>query len=361
MHSVGGRADGRTLQAESTKRETSECLRWRIEVSPDALLGEPGRGMQVAGDVLSASRLSTAAVALGAAQRAAQLMLRYVSRREIETGKLIDNPQTTSRMSEFSHRTALAMELLDWCARELDDGRPLPAEIAMAVKVSATDTLNFGADLLVQLLGGRGYMENNIAPQLFRDARMLSIGEGPNEGLVAAIGRWVRLQEGLAGFLAERIRDEEILNEFSGLESRILENVPASGEASQETLIRKDVLLGRAVLAVLDLHAGRTLHAREGEGHAETQTWARLNLQLLLDEIGVQDRKREPVLDGSRLAERIGTYRSLIGDLEPLAPEVEYTLDPLLRREPPSSQPIEKKRELLRKLLEREKQGENPG
>ena len=40
----------------------------------------------------------------------------------------------------------------------------------------------------VQFLGGRGYMENNLAPQILRDARALSITEGPNEPLTQR--RW---------------------------------------------------------------------------------------------------------------------------------------------------------------------------
>jgi alkylation response protein AidB-like acyl-CoA dehydrogenase len=72
-------------------------------------------------------------------------------------------------------------------------GEKPSAEVAMVLKVSTTASLNRAADLLMQALGGRGYMETNLAPQLMRDARVLSIGEGANEGLVAALGRSVRI------------------------------------------------------------------------------------------------------------------------------------------------------------------------
>ncbi|MFM7370004.1 MAG: acyl-CoA dehydrogenase family protein, partial [Sphaerospermopsis kisseleviana] len=43
-------------------------------------------------------------------------------------------------------------------------------------------------DNLVQLLGGRGYIESNIAPQIFRDARLFRIFEGPTETLQMHLG-----------------------------------------------------------------------------------------------------------------------------------------------------------------------------
>lgn len=58
----------------------------------------------------------------------------------------------------------------------------------MALKVAASRAFNDATALAMQLMGGRGYMENNEIPRLFRDARSLSIGEGPNESLVGFLG-----------------------------------------------------------------------------------------------------------------------------------------------------------------------------
>ena len=325
-----------------------------VQVPEESLLGESGAGMRLAQRVLAASRITTAAVALGAAQRCAQLMLRYASRRQIETGTLIDNPQTSRRMSELVHRTSLGLAQLEWCASEQDQGRSIPFEIAMAIKVATTDTLNFGADLLVQLLGGRGYMENNIAPQLFRDARMLSIGEGPNESLLAAIGRWIRLQDGMSEFLSSRLEDPTTLATFTALRTTILALEASDGQAITDLRIRQDGFLGRFAVACMNLHFAKRL-ASGNTGKRETLTWAQSSLELLAHEVEVEEPRHSSTLSRDGLEESIGDYQRCIGDLEPLAPEVEIELDALLRRQPPSNVELERKRELLRALLEKEK------
>ena len=188
-----------------------------VRVTTERMLGELGKGMQVANDVLSHGRLATAAVALGAAMRSAQLIFRYASRREIETGVLLDNPQAAVRISEMLHRIAIAREILTYCATRLDAGVPIVPEVAMAAKVSATDTSNLTAELLVQLLGGRGYMENNLAPQIFRDVRMLSVGEGANEALVAAMGRSIRMTDVIQVFLQHYRKDGDLSSRLTRL------------------------------------------------------------------------------------------------------------------------------------------------
>ena len=71
----------------------------------------------------------------------------------------------------------------------------------MAAKVIGSDSLNWAAGQLMQLLGGRGYMENNLAAQILRDARLYSVGEGPNEALTTQVGRKARLTDAIDGYL----------------------------------------------------------------------------------------------------------------------------------------------------------------
>ena len=60
--------------------------------------------------------------------------------------------------------------LRDQVATRIDSGQPVPPEVSMAAKVIGTESLNWAANQLVQLLGSRGYMDNNIAPDLSRCA-----------------------------------------------------------------------------------------------------------------------------------------------------------------------------------------------
>ncbi len=75
----------------------------------------------------------------------------------------------------------------------------------MAVKISTSEAAVWAAGDLMQLLGGRGYMENNIAPQMLRDARVLTVGEGPNETLNWYLGRSAIQTDVVQRFVAEEM------------------------------------------------------------------------------------------------------------------------------------------------------------
>ncbi|HEV8195537.1 MAG TPA: AMP-binding protein [Gemmatimonadales bacterium] len=298
-----------------------------VHVTPARMLGTPGGGMAVAADVLSHGRLATGSVALGVALRALQLVGRYTARRTIDTGLLADNPQTIVAVSEVAHRIALDTALLQQEAGRIDAGLPIQREVAMAIKVAATDTGNAAADLAVQLLGGRGYMENNIAPQLFRDARMLSIGEGANEGLIGAIGRGVRMGEEIVQYLGELDPSGGVAGRLRALATR-LESLRNAGPVVQpDARVWHDAQLGRAAIAALRLAIAHRM------GASLPTAWAEATFAAAL----VAAEQGTPALaaaeTGDALRAVIASYRDWIGDVEPLAPDVDVALDPLLRRE----------------------------
>jgi acyl-CoA synthetase (AMP-forming)/AMP-acid ligase II/alkylation response protein AidB-like acyl-CoA dehydrogenase len=324
-----------------------------VRVGNERMLGEPGEGMQVVEDVLSHGRLATASVGLGAALRSAQLIRRYASRRTIETGLLIDNPQARVKISEMVHRISTDRELLLYCAARLDEGDAIVPEVAMAIKVSATDTGNFAADLMVQLLGGRGYMENNIAPQLFRDARMLSIGEGANEGLIAAVGRSVRIGDSVQGFLGRYEPTGEIARRLNGASEALERRGTAGTFAGEAAVAWQDVLRGRLAVAALNLAAAMAI------GEPATIEWGEQRFVALCTEAESNGAEAASVLPSDLTVQKIDAFRELIGDIEPLAPDVDYALDPLLRREAAvpagngevPSDTLEQKKARLKKLL----------
>ena len=129
-----------------------------VPVSSANLLGEIGKGMDVADDALLIGRLCTAAVSLGAMKRCAQLMLRYASRRPVATGLLLDNPVTLAKFSQLTQVIAVVDILLRSLTQQLDEGKILPREIAMIAKIIASEGACRGADDCIQLLGGRGWV-----------------------------------------------------------------------------------------------------------------------------------------------------------------------------------------------------------
>jgi alkylation response protein AidB-like acyl-CoA dehydrogenase len=285
----------------------------RLPVS--RMLGEPGDGLKIAAEVLLEGRLATAATGLGTLERCAQIIVRYASRRQIETGLLLENPQTAVRLSALLHTITAVRRLLGRCALRLDLKEPLPPEVAMAAKVFVTDAVNAATDLAMQLLGGRGYMETNLVPQLLRDGRAMSIGEGANDGLTAAIGRGVRL----GGSVQQFLRDEG----GSKLASQ-LDELAAHPRGADNTIWR-DVLLGRAAVAALVCQGAATAspHCRE---------WALSRLEEQCRELARGAVGLSGLLSANEIMSVVAGFSGAIGDHEPGAPDVDWELDPLLRR-----------------------------
>ncbi len=180
-----------------------------VSLSPTDRLGGPGNGLRVANEALAVGRLCVGAVCLGAAKRALQLVDRYAQRRVIATGTLSEHPYTISVCQqawlELAGLEAILRRLAAAADADADAKEPNLDWQAMVVKVLASEFLNRFAGQAVQLLGGRGFMENNEVGRIFRDAKALSIGEGPNESLLGYLGqapqrarieRWLT-QEGL--------------------------------------------------------------------------------------------------------------------------------------------------------------------
>ena len=169
------------------------------------VLGQPGRGMEVAEDALTIGRLCIGAVCLGGLKRCAS------SWPDTRRGELLLpagcwKTRSCSRPLASSPRGSTSLEALkDQVARRLDAGLSVPPEVPMAAKVFGSDSLNAAAGQLMQFLGGRGYMENNLAAQILRDARLYSVGEGPNEALTTQLGRKARLTDAIDRYL-RRIR-----------------------------------------------------------------------------------------------------------------------------------------------------------
>lgn len=149
-----------------------------------SVLGEVGKGFDVANAWLGTTRLQVAATCLGRARRAHQLALEYACARK-QFGKQISRNQAISfKLADMA--TALeAATLLTWrAAASADDARveasTLDRQIAMA-KVSATEALAKISDEAIQIHGGMGLMDELVLERIWRDSRVERIWDGTSE------------------------------------------------------------------------------------------------------------------------------------------------------------------------------------
>jgi alkylation response protein AidB-like acyl-CoA dehydrogenase len=309
-----------------------------VAVQPVHLLGEVGKGMEVADEALLVARLCMGAMSLGGMKRCAQLMLRYASRRVVSTGRLLDSPITRAVFSKLTIKIALVQALVDRLVEVMDQGDYPAEEACMIAKILGSDSLWEAADDLVEVLGGRGYMENNIAPQIMRDCRMLRIGEGANELMTLSVGRRVYHSEKLHQFLQVDLGCPEmsyrLMEASQQIQNRCLSLGAPFGDRSA-ALSWAFTLVGQvAIKGVLLAAAQATARRSPSPLLNRAVEWAGLQFESALDS-ALKGNLAESFLLGTReTTEAIADYIGAIGDLEQAPPGVEEAIDPLLRRNP---------------------------
>ncbi|MFC5479214.1 AMP-binding protein [Massilia suwonensis] len=285
-----------------------------VFVADAQVLGEPGAGMEVAQDAMGFARLGIGALCVGAMRRCLQLMARYAARRDIAGGRLLDNPVTLLRLHELDCAVGAAEALVAALAGSIDAGEALPLDACSACKCVLSELLWEASDRLMQMLGGRGYLENNLAPQLLRDARVLRILEGPSEALYAHLGALARLPANPLRQAAERFAPP-------GHEAWPARLPVEKGGAWQ------DVRNGE--------FAAWTLLAAATRG--EAADWAARRLELLRQAIEAESAALAACAPAAALLARAEQHARAIGDVEQLAPGEAGGLDPLLRQAMPEA------------------------
>lgn len=160
---------------------TNSILRFDGCRVPDAnVLGEVGRGFDVANAWLGTTRLQVAATCLGRADRALQLATEYAASRQ-QFGRPIGRNQGVSFKLADMATAVDAAALLTWrAAWEVDQGNDAGSHIAMA-KVNASEMLAMVADEALQIHGGMGLMDELPLERIWRDARIERIWDGTSE------------------------------------------------------------------------------------------------------------------------------------------------------------------------------------
>jgi (2S)-methylsuccinyl-CoA dehydrogenase len=155
--------------------------------------GMEGQGFKQLMQTFEAARIQTAARAIGVAQAALDLGLRYGMER-VQFGKpIIKFPRVSDKLAMMAAEILLARQLTYFAAREKDAGRRCDLEAGMA-KLLAARVAWAAADNALQIHGGNGFALEYPVSRVLCDARILSIFEGAAEIQAHVIAR--RLFEG---------------------------------------------------------------------------------------------------------------------------------------------------------------------
>jgi (2S)-methylsuccinyl-CoA dehydrogenase len=165
-----------------------------FEAPAENLLGgEEGKGFKQLMETFESARIQTAARALGVAQAALDLGLRYAKER-VQFGKpLFAFPRVFDKIVTMAIEIHVARQITYFAAREKDEGKRCDLEAGMA-KLLGARVAWAAADNALQIHGGNGFALEYPVSRVLCDARILNIFEGAAEIQAQVIAR--RLLEG---------------------------------------------------------------------------------------------------------------------------------------------------------------------
>ncbi|MCR5733689.1 MAG: acyl-CoA dehydrogenase [Lachnospiraceae bacterium] len=164
---------------------TYELIFTDCRIPKDNLLGQQGKGFNIAMHTLDGGRIGIAAQALGLAEGALETTINYVNERK-QFGKAIGAFQNTQfQLADMATKVEAAKLLVYKAARKKDEYRTNPkisysVEAAMA-KLYAAEVAMEVTTKAVQLHGGYGYIKEYDVERMMRDAKITEIYEGTSE------------------------------------------------------------------------------------------------------------------------------------------------------------------------------------
>jgi len=156
------------------------------------LLGPRGKGFTQFLEILDGGRISVAAMGVGLAQGAYALASAY-ARERTQFGRPIGSFQAIAfQLADMAVEIEAGRQLVYRAAWLKDQGRPFALEAAMA-KLYTGELSHRVASQALQIHGGYGFMDEFPISRLYRDQKILEIGEGTNEVQRMVISRHLGL------------------------------------------------------------------------------------------------------------------------------------------------------------------------
>ena len=156
------------------------------------LLGARGQGFHQFLEILDGGRISVAAMGVGLAQGAYDLATAYAKERR-QFGRPIASFQAIAfKLADMAVEIEAGRQLVLRAAWLKDQGRPFALEAAMA-KLYTGELSHRVVNHALQIHGGYGFMEEFAIARLYRDQKILEIGEGTNEVQRLVIARLLGL------------------------------------------------------------------------------------------------------------------------------------------------------------------------
>ncbi|HAY32754.1 MAG TPA: acyl-CoA dehydrogenase family protein [Ignavibacteria bacterium] len=168
--------------------DTAELIFENVEVPAENLIGEEGQGFKQCMQILDGGRIAIAALSLGIAQGALDASLKYAKERK-QFGKSLSEFQGIQfKLSDMATQADAARLLVYKAAWMKDKGMNINLSAAMA-KLYASEIATKATNEAIQIHGGYGFIKEFPVEKLYRDVKLMTIGEGTSEVQKMVIAR----------------------------------------------------------------------------------------------------------------------------------------------------------------------------
>lgn len=151
-----------------------------LRVPLDNLLGMEGEGLHYTLATLDSGRIAVGALAVGLAQAAFEEAVAYAKTRQTFSKLLAEHQAIQFKLADAATSIEAARTLIYRAAWSKDQGQPY-SKLACMAKLFATQVSEQVTFEALQIHGGYGYSREFPLERIYRDQRMMSIGEGTSE------------------------------------------------------------------------------------------------------------------------------------------------------------------------------------
>ena len=159
---------------------TTELVFEDVRVPASNMIGEEGKGLNIALSGLNISRAFVATMAVGIMQRALDEAVAYAKQRKQFGKPIIKFEMVQGMLADMAIKTEAARCLVNNTMRMIDAGLDVRKEGSIT-KTFVTDVAQEVTSNAVQILGGYGYSREYPVEKLMRDIKIFQIFEGTNQ------------------------------------------------------------------------------------------------------------------------------------------------------------------------------------
>ena len=159
---------------------TSEVVFENAKIPKESLVGVEGEGFEYAKKMLWGGRVTIGALTTGIAQAAFEKAVRYSKERTAFGKTLSEFEMTQAKIADMLTMINASRMMVYRAAHLKSEGKPFESEAAQG-KLIATESALKVCDQAIQIYGGYGYADEFDVHRHWRDARLMTVGEGTSE------------------------------------------------------------------------------------------------------------------------------------------------------------------------------------